>query len=388
MSGGTAGTRTTRALAPVAVPTRTMTPPTTADPPQPSEEVRTTVTTPAPTRGPTPHTRGFRTGDGPQLLDAWQRSLPRDPISPTRFRTQVLLDANFDPEGLRVATHQGRVVGAAYGVRRRVPLHGTDLEPEQGWIPFFFVTPELRGRGLGRRLLGEVLDWLGGHGRTRVDFACYTPHYLLPGLDVTAYPQAARLLTSLGFRPVTRATAMDRDLVGHTVPAPVRRSVERLTAQGYRFGTPSDDELAELVRLAETTFSADWARTIRSCLTAGASPEQIVTVRAPAPPDGGAGPLVGWAMHGAHGDSPERFGPFGVHPDHRGTGLGRALLHLALDRMRARGLHHAWFLWTGADTPAGRLYRSSGFTTTRVFEVMRRDGGPPDGTPPTLRHRS
>ncbi|MFG2397481.1 carbohydrate ABC transporter permease [Streptomyces lydicus] len=80
------------------------------------------------------------------------------------------------------------MVGAAYAVRRRTPLAGTDLEPENGRILFFFVDPAHRRGGLGRRLLTDALQWLRGHGRTRVCFAAYAPHYVLPGLDRAAYP--------------------------------------------------------------------------------------------------------------------------------------------------------------------------------------------------------
>ncbi|WP_143664135.1 GNAT family N-acetyltransferase, partial [Streptomyces murinus] len=85
------------------------------------------------------------------------------------------------------------------------------------------------------------------------------------------------------------------------------------------------------------------------------------------------GRLVGWAMHGAYESAVERFGPFGVLEELRGTGLGKVLLHLVLARMRARGAHGAWFLWTGERSPAGHLYRAAGFETTRVFRVLRRE---------------
>jgi GNAT superfamily N-acetyltransferase len=78
-------------------------------------------------------------------------------------------------------------------------------------------------------------------------------------------------------------------------------------------------------------------------------------------------------MHGTFDSVDERFGPFGVLEEMRGTGLGKVLLHLVLERMRARRAHSAWFLWTGEQSPAGHLYRRSGFTTTRVFRVMRRE---------------
>ncbi|WP_242586221.1 GNAT family N-acetyltransferase [Streptomyces sp. MST-110588] len=284
------------------------------------------------------------------------------------MRTHVLLDANFDPEGLRVAVCDGGIVGAAYGVRRRVAMTGDDLEPRRGWIPFFFVDPAVRRRGLGRRLLTEVLHWLRGQGRTQVDFACYTPHYFLPGLDRAAYPHAARLLAELGFRTLHEAAAMDRGLVGYRVPEAVRRRAADLTARGYAFRTPTDDELAELLRLAEDAFTADWAAAIRRHLAAGGSPERVLTARSP------AGPLAGWAVHGAYEGTAERFGPFGVRPEDRGTGVGRVLLHLTLERMRALGAHGAWFLWTGEHSPAGHLYRSAGFRTTRTFHVLRREG--------------
>jgi GNAT superfamily N-acetyltransferase len=312
-------------------------------------------------------TRGFRAGDGPRLVEAWRRSAPADPITPDRFRSLVLLDANFDPQGLRVAVVGDRVVGAAYAVRRLTPLAGTDLEPEQGWIPFFFVDPAARGRGLGRRLLTDALDWLHSHGRTRVDFSSYTPNYVLPGLDALAYPEAAGLLESLGFRTLYEAAAMERGLADHHLPENVARRMDELTARGHRFATPSDDDLVELVALAQNHFSPDWARAIRQCLTAGTPLDRIVVVRSP------SGLLAGWAMHGAYESVDERFGPFGVLETMRGTGLGEVLLHLVLERMRACGARSAWFLWTGEQSPAGRLYRKTGFNTTRVFRVLRQE---------------
>ncbi|MEU2624185.1 GNAT family N-acetyltransferase [Streptomyces sp. NPDC007157] len=311
--------------------------------------------------------RGFRAGDGPLVVEAWRRSVPADPITPDRFRTLVLLDPNFDPEGLRVAVDGDRVVGAAYAVRRLTPMAGTDLEPEQGWIPFFFVAPDARGHGLGRRLLTEALDWLHGHGRTRVDFSSYTPNYVFPGLDAEAYPEAAGLLESLGFRTLYEAAAMDRGLVGYRRPDDVTRRLDQLTGRGYRFATPADDDLVDLLALAGSRFGPDWACTIRACLAAGTPLDRIVVARDP------AGRMVGWAMHGAFDSVDERFGPIGVLEEMRGTGLGEVLLHLVLERMRALRAHCAWFLWTGAQSPAGHLYRKTGFTTTRVFHVLRRE---------------
>jgi hypothetical protein len=39
--------------------------------------------------------------------------------------------------------------------------------------------------------------------------------------------------------------------------------------------------------------------------------------------------------------------------------------------MRSQGLHNAWFLWTGIEDPAGRLYTRVGFHVSREFAVLR-----------------
>ena len=167
--------------------------------------------------------RAFAAGDEGPLVAAWNRSLPTDPATPSWLRERVLLDPNFDPEGLRVAVVDGRLAGCAYGVRRLIPpAPSTDLEPGTGWIPFFFVTPEHRGRGLGRRLLEEALAFLAAHGRTTVEFAPYTPNYVLPGVDPERYPQARRLLEKLGFRTAPRRSPWT---ARWTVTSPRRRWV-------------------------------------------------------------------------------------------------------------------------------------------------------------------
>ena len=313
---------------------------------------------------------GFRVGCADALVDAWTRAAPGDPITADRFRSLVLLDANFDPEGLRIAWDGDTVIGAAYAVRRTVAMVGDDLEPARGWIPFFFVDPAHRRRGVGRRLLTEALDWLRAHGRTEVDFSSYTPNYILPGLDAQRYPEAAKLLASQGFRTLYRASAMDLPIADHLVPTPVHERIAELNAQGYVLSSPTADELVPLIRLAADHFNADWGRAIRETAAAGLPLDRVIVARDP------DRRIIGWGMCAAYESVIDRFGPFGVVTERRGLGLGEALLHLCLERMRALGAHHAWFLWTGEDTPAGHLYRKTGFTTTRRFDIMRAEPAP------------
>ena len=315
--------------------------------------------------------RSFVVGDGRRLAEAWTEAAPQDGMTELRLRDLVLLDRNFDPNGLVVAERQGRLVGAAYAVRRQVAHHGDDLEPGTGWIPFFFVTPEARGDGLGRALVTAALEWLRGCGVREVYFSNYTPNYVLPGLDADRYPAAARLLSSLGFTVSERPSAMDRSLVGYELPADIRARVKDLRSHGWTFGTPTGDELVPLIGVA-AQFSSDWARAIREGVLGGMPLERIVVARDP------EGTILGWAMHGTYEAVIDRFGPFGVLPQSRGTGLGKVLLHLTLERMTAVGAHSAWFLWADEGSVASELYSRTGFRVTRTFDILRAELARPE----------
>ncbi|MFV0426504.1 MAG: GNAT family N-acetyltransferase, partial [Beutenbergiaceae bacterium] len=284
----------------------------------------------------------------------------------------VLLDRNFDERGLTIATDGGEIVGACYAVRRRVAHHGSDLEAGTGWIPFFFVVPAARSRGLGRRLVRGAMDWLRDQGCQEVIFSAYTPNYVLPGLDSARYPDASALLASLGFVSIERPSAMDRSLIGYQMPAQVADRVAQLRADGWYLDSPTDDDLVPLIRIAGEQFNSDWARAIREGLIAGMPTSRILIAR------NRAGDVLGWAMHGTYENVLERFGPFGVLPASRGTGLGKVLLHLTLERMAAIGAHSAWFLWADAGSVASTLYEKTGFGITRTFDILRAPLSPVD----------
>lgn len=313
--------------------------------------------------------RSFRSGDSAELAEAWTRSAPQDGITARRLRDLILLDRNFDSDGLLIAEAEGSIVGAVYAVRRRVAHDGDDLEPSTGWIPFFFVVPSFRNQGLGRALISAAFDWQRGNGVSEVIFSAYTPNYVLPGLDAARYPAASALLASMGFAGIESPSAMDRSLIGYEMPAEVRERIDVLRREGWYLASPSDDDLVPLIRIAGESFNSDWARAIREGIVSGMPLERILIAKSP------EGTVLGWAMHGTYESVIERFGPFGVLPESRGTGLGKVLLHLTLERMSALGAHSAWFLWADEGSTASALYAKTGFVATRTFDILRAEIG-------------
>lgn len=309
--------------------------------------------------------RTYTPGDEAAIVQLWNDCLPRDPITSKRFRHLVLLDANFDPKGMQLAFAGSELVGCAYGVRRLLPMHGTDLESENGWMPFFFVHPAYRQQRIGTQLFAEVCQFLQANGRKHVFFASYAPNYILPGIDEKTYPEAYQFLLEQQFAVQYSPVAMDRSLVGYEIPQDVQALKKEREAEGYTFRQAADRDLYEVIQFANDVFNPDWGRAIREGILQGLPLERLLIARE-------VRELVGFCLYGGYEGFPERFGPFGVDPGQRGKGLGKILLYECLHLMRAESLHGAWFLWTGEKTSAGHLYKRAGFSVTRHFHVMKK----------------
>ncbi|MBS4192461.1 GNAT family N-acetyltransferase [Bacillus sp. FJAT-49705] len=309
--------------------------------------------------------RFYHSGDEIKIVSLWNECLEQDSITSKRFRNLVLLDANFDPEGLRLAFHNDVLVGCVYAVRRLLPMFGTDLEQDNGWIPFFFVHPNHRCLGVGKKLVEDAVQFLKENGRTNVFFASYAPNYILPGIDEDTYPEAYVFLKKQGFQKLYSPVAMDRNLVGFQVPQAVKELKKLREAEGYSFGTAKDKDLYEVIQFANTKFNPDWGRAIREGILQGLPLERILVARE-------GEKVIGFCIYGGYEGIPDRFGPFGVDPKQQGKGLGKILLNECIHLMRSEGLHNAWFLWTGEKTSAGYLYKKTDFEITRTFHVMKK----------------
>ena len=320
--------------------------------------------------------RTFQRTDVSALVDVWNHSLSVDPIDLVRFVKQVLCDPNFDSEGLQIAAHGSDVVGFCLAVERKLPLAGADLEPTEGWITAMGVRPDWQGVGVGTALLDAAEAFLRVRGKVNVHIAPYAPNYFWPGVDQEAYPVAGGWLTRRGYQERYVAAAMDKSLIGFAYPDDVRAVEAMRVKEGYTFQHLAPELVHDVVRFAGEHFSADWARAVRESIVQDARWDQFLVALHPEQT------VVGFAMFGGYGGTLERFGPFGVDARERGKGLGKVLLYRTLAAMSARGLHGAWFLWTGEQTPAGLLYHRAGFHITRRFHVLHKkltvEGGSDD----------
>jgi len=111
-------------------------------------------------------------------------------------------------------------------------------------------------------------------------------------------------------------------------------------------------DLPAVLGIEEESFAVPWrARTFRGLFLR----DDVDLVAAER---GGA--LVGYAICWSVADQSE-LGNLAVAPEARGTGVGRALLDAALDRVRLRGVRECFLEVRESNRRAQRLYRKAGF---------------------------
>jgi len=305
--------------------------------------------------------RPYQPADETAILEIWNAALTHDPISPATWRSRVLLDPNFQPEGCPVAVVDGQPRGFLLSLTRQVPFFTDGLQPDQAWITAFAVHPAWQGQGLGSALLQTALDRLRRQGVRTVTIATYLPHYFFPGVDVEAYAPGLAFLTRRGFTVIARPLSMQADLTGFQIPPAIAAVADRLRAEGVTVRPVEPTDILPLLTFLRQHFSWDWHREACEVLRdLFAGDPRAVGLLVALQND----TVVGYAQHRG-----ERFGPFGVHPEHRRRGIGRVLLALTLRAMLAKGYHTAWFLWTSDQ--AARLYATCGFRAARRFAVLR-----------------
>jgi ribosomal protein S18 acetylase RimI-like enzyme len=300
--------------------------------------------------------RIYRPGDESIVVDIWNATLTRDPLSVDRFVRRTLGDPNFNKEGLLIVEADGQPAGFALAVAPGETKHLFSQPVGQGRITGLGVLPQFRKRGIGSALLEAATGFLKSRGCRRVSFAAH--EYYVAGLDREAYADGLRFLIARGFKETYEAVAMARELYDLEVPAAARETATALRKDGItaEFFTPGDRGAVEDFFRAEFP---DWVEFFQAKLDAGDPHEDIAIIRTPKG-------VAGYCQR----LEADHVGPFGVSESLRGRGAGTVMLYLLLEGMRRRGYRFVWFGETGRAQP---YYARAGFKVTRKYAVMGKD---------------
>lgn len=294
-----------------------------------------------------PHTFDWATGAGGaaevrRIADAAAAYDGRDPLNEAARLT--LRHHGLDTGTVLLATGvDARPLGFAY-------VHGLSGEsrPEVELV----VSPDSRGRGVGRALAAVVLEEV-------------------TDIPVTAWshgnhPAAAAIARRFEFRAVRELWLMRRSAGA----LPVADVPPGFTVRAFR---PGEDEAGFLAVNAVAFADHPEQGTLdRAGLSARMGepwfdPAGFLVATDP------SGTVCGFHWTKVHDPAPPHGEVYviGVAPSAQGTGLGRALLRAGLAHLESRGLAETVLYVEGENTGAIRLYESFGFThAARDTDVM------------------
>ncbi len=313
--------------------------------------------------------RPYRNADLGELLEAWNRNLYHDVMTPQRFLDRVVLDDNFDADLALVARAEEGVAGFCLGMKRSYPYLTRGLEPDRGWIVALFVDEPHRRQGLGSRLVGEVERRLAERGALEITLGAYSPGYFMPGIDIS-YEGALPFFATLGYDDRGEAVSMERGLFDYALPKATRERIKELRDGGVRIEPFSKKHLDATLDFLGAEFGAGWLNNVRDALRAHEAEDTTLIALTE------SNEVIGFCTRKIDGNE-ERFGPIGVRSDLRSRGLGGVLLDLQMLEMKKHGINCLYFLWTSGD--AIRFYARHGFKTYRTYRMSRKSLVAADG---------
>ncbi|RMH43296.1 MAG: GNAT family N-acetyltransferase [Deltaproteobacteria bacterium] len=249
----------------------------------------------------------------------------------------------------------------AFGARRAGDLAGIVVTSGR-WLRLFVVAPRHLGHGIGRALLDAAEADLRARGEARARTMDQPGNYLAPGIDERNAP-TIEWFRRRGYAPVRRNTSLEIDLRDNpnVSAARARALAEAAAARGYQVRRASRADRAALRRTVAGAFSEGWAFEVDLALST--TPEGVHVAVAP------DGTIAAFAAHDGNNRGLGWFGPAGTLPEHRGRGLGSALLVACLEDVRAAGHRTCVVSWIG---PRAFYDRVAGVAGERHYVVLEK----------------
>ena len=246
------------------------------------------------------------------------------------------------PDDAVLAWEDDRLIGFGYVGLHRMADPETAAFLARGHLQAVIVHPDRRRRGIGRRIAATLGERIRAHGAAVVE-AGGGMFYLWPGVPEDL-PGALEFAEAIGFDLAGPSWDLRGNVTDLRIDAATRTTLD---AAGATVEPATSTDRAALLAFLFGEFGGEWWHETRWFLDEGGDPADLLLLR------DSSGRIIGIArIHGpaTRPIGPPHFwaarrppqagglGPIGVAGDLRGRGLGRALLVVALDRLRARGM--------------------------------------------------
>ena len=207
------------------------------------------------------------------------------------------------------------------------------------WLRLLAVAPDARGAGVGTALVEAARQAARRGGAPRLATCAQPGNYLSPGV-LADDADTLGWLARRGFGRQGEHFHMTVPLVDNprVTVAEHAESLGRAASLGYELGRALPETAAEVATLVGATFGAAWACETRRAFEG--EPAGVHVARRD-------GTLVAFAVRDGNNRGLGCFGPAGTWPEHRGKGLGTALLLACLRDLADAGQKSATIAWIG-----------------------------------------
>ncbi|HLZ08662.1 MAG TPA: GNAT family N-acetyltransferase [Chloroflexota bacterium] len=291
-----------------------------------------------------------------EVVDLVNRASPEDRFDLDSVRDAIADDPDHDPNLLLCVREGGKIVGVIAAEIRRP--RGGSRNARAGHVKLLAVDPACQRRGIGGALLDQVERQFIDDGVKSSRIFADDPTYLRPGVDFRITSLMCFLLRR-GYESARPVVNMDVDLTRADLDTSVDEArLKRLGIEVRRLAA-TDAEAFEAYLGREWS----WGWQFESMTTLKRTP---ISTHLALRDDR----IVGFSCHSTMG--PAQFGPMGVRPDERRTGIGAVLLKRCLADLRDEGQAHADVQWVG---PITFYQRHAGATLSRAFWQFQRELG-------------
>lgn len=275
-----------------------------------------------------------------------ERALPHDPVG--LVAAEKLFGSDGPRRGLALGAFEGSALAGVLALAGR-------------WIKLFAVEPGACGRGVGSALIAAARERRDPAARLRI--FDHPGNYLSPGIDAR-YQAGLRFLAHRGFRVRGEVQNLRAPLENNPLVTEARRAelVERAAQAGYQLARGDAVDSARLLAFVGRCFSVEWAHEVSRALAGERRAVHVALA---------GSELVAFAAGDGNNQGLGWFGPAGTLPEHRGRGLGEALLLACLLDMRGQS-QAGVIAWIG---PRSFYQRCCGAVDDRRFLLLEEERG-------------
>lgn len=293
------------------------------------------------------------------------------PFTKESFTEKFVKNAYFDAEGFKLLFDGEKLIAFGHAIDNK-------NEAAPGFITMIAVDKNHQRKGYGRQILTELENYLRSKGKkvirlyfgSPINLEWYIPktnnmcdHPGAPGVPFNS--DYYLFLMNNGYVPNGQLDGFYLDLTNYELPQKVVDKEKENEKHGYKITIYDEKKHTGFKELFEALKNPGWYEAVKNNLGLEKPHPMLIVEK--------EGQILGWT--GPMYPQPSGRGYFagiGVHPEHQGFGLGKALFCELCYHERLFGAKYMTY-FTGVDNLARNIYLYAGSTIIQSFAIMRKE---------------